>query len=235
VATLGITHWRSLLCCVLISVVQLDASVIVQLKVVEGEGMEYHTGSRATRGLTVLVTDESGKPVENAAVSFLLPDSGATGVFKSGLGTEIVNTGADGRATVLGMRWNNTPGPVEVHITAIKDQARAGIISTVYLSASAEVPIAIEAPTTSEAPRTAQASRTAAASRAAVAPRAGGEGEFKAPHKGFGKWLLILAAAGGAAAVGIALGGSHGSTAAAATSSPVPTTIGAPSITVGHP
>jgi hypothetical protein len=32
------------------------------------------------------------------------------------------------------MQWNKTPGPVEIRITAIKDQARAGIISTQYLS-----------------------------------------------------------------------------------------------------
>jgi hypothetical protein len=32
------------------------------------------------------------------------------------------------------MQWNKTPGPVEIRITAIKDQARAGILSTQYLS-----------------------------------------------------------------------------------------------------
>jgi len=114
--------------------IPLDASVIVQLKVVEGEGSVYRTGSRATRGLTVSVTDETGKPVENAAVSFRLPDEGATGIFSSGLRTEVVTTGANGRATVWGMQWNKTPGPVEIRITTIKDQARAGIVSTQYLS-----------------------------------------------------------------------------------------------------
>ena len=118
------------MCCALL----LNASVIVQLKVVEGEGSVYRTGTRATRGLTVLVTDETGKPVENAAVSFRLPDEGATGVFSSGLRTEVVTTGANGKATVWGMQWNKTPGPVEIRITAVKDQARAGLVSTQYLS-----------------------------------------------------------------------------------------------------
>lgn len=112
----------------------LSASVIVQLKVVEGEGSVYRTGTRATRGLTVLVTDETGKPVENAAVSFRLPDEGATGVFSSGLRTEVVTTGANGKATVWGMQWNKIPGPVEIRVTTVKDQARAGIVSTQYLS-----------------------------------------------------------------------------------------------------
>ena len=34
------------------------------------------------------------------------------------------------------MQWNKTPGPVEIRVTAIKEQARAGIISTEYLSDS---------------------------------------------------------------------------------------------------
>ncbi|HLH00049.1 MAG TPA: hypothetical protein VKX49_27310 [Bryobacteraceae bacterium] len=96
--------------------------------------MVYRTGARATRGLTVLVSDEAGKPVPNAAVSFRLPDSGPSGVFSSGLRTEIVNTGPDGRASVWGMQWNKTPGPVEIRITAVKEQARAGILSTQYLN-----------------------------------------------------------------------------------------------------
>ena len=122
------------LCLALLWTIPLGASVIVQLKVVEGEGTVYRTGTRATRGLTVLVTDETGKPVENAAVSFRLPDEGATGVFSSGLRTEVVTTGANGRATVWGMQWNKTPGPVEIRITTVKDEARAGIVSTQYLS-----------------------------------------------------------------------------------------------------
>jgi hypothetical protein len=108
----------------------------MQLKVVDGEGMVSRTGTRAARGLTVLVTDETGKPVDMAAVSFRLPDEGATGTFSSGLRTEIVTTGPDGRATVWGMQWNKTPGPVEIRVTAIKEQARAGLISTQYLSDS---------------------------------------------------------------------------------------------------
>jgi len=106
----------------------------VQLKVIEGEGTVYRTGTRATRGLTVLVTDEGGKPVANAAVSFRLPEDGPGGVFNSGLRTEVITTGVDGRATVWGMQWNKNAGPVEIRITAVKDQARAGLISTQYLS-----------------------------------------------------------------------------------------------------
>ena len=123
-----------MLCCSLAWAVPPNAAVIVQLKVVEGDGVIYRTGARASRGLTVLVSDETGKPLEHAAVGFRLPEEGPGGVFSSGLRTEVVNTGPDGRATVWGMQWNKMAGPVEIRITAIKDQARAGIISTQYLS-----------------------------------------------------------------------------------------------------
>lgn len=98
--------------------------------------MVYQTGSRATRGVTLLVTDDTGHPVPNVAVSFHLPEDGPSGVFASGSRTEIVTTTADGKASVWGMRWNRTPGTVELKITAIKDGVRAGIISTQHLSDS---------------------------------------------------------------------------------------------------
>ncbi len=112
----------------------LRAAAIIQLHVVEGEGAVYAAGSRATRGITVQVTDETGKPVEAAAVSFRLPADGPGGVFGTGLRDEVVTTRADGRAAVWGMKWNATPGAFEVRVTAAKDQARAGIVVGQYLS-----------------------------------------------------------------------------------------------------
>lgn len=129
-----IRSWRGALCCALAFALSAQASVIVQLRVVDGEGITYRTGTRATKGITVLVTDEAGKPVDGASVSFRLPDQGASGTFSSGLRTEVVTTGPDGRASVWGMQWNKTAGPVQIRITAVKDQARAGIISTQNLS-----------------------------------------------------------------------------------------------------
>lgn len=202
----GITPSRCLLA-ILVCAAQSNASVIVQLKVVEGEGAIYAAGSRATRGLTVLVTDEAGKPVPNAAVSFRLPESGPSGVFSSGLRTEIVTTGADGRATVSGIQWNKTPGPVELRITAVKDEARAGIVSTQRLNETTIAPKAT--------------------------PAAGGQGVFTASHKGKGKWLAIAALAGGGAAAGLAFGRSHNNPTAAPP--PVGLSIGAPNIILGHP
>lgn len=113
---------------------------ILQLRVVEGEGAVYAIGSRATRGLAVQVTDETGRPVEGATVSFRLPEDGPSGAFSTGGKTEIITTRPDGRAGAWGMQWNRTAGLVEIRITAVKGQTRAGIVCSQYLSASAEAP-----------------------------------------------------------------------------------------------
>ena len=109
---------------------------ILTIRVAEGDGAAYPTdgGSRATRGVTVLVTDETGHPVEGATVSFTLPAEGPGGVFSTGGRTEIAATRADGRAAVWGMQWNRTAGPFEIRITAVKGQARAGVVSSQSLS-----------------------------------------------------------------------------------------------------
>src|SRR5581483_5246973 len=102
---------------------------ILQIRVVEGEGAVHAPGSRSIRPLTVEITDETGKPVDQAAVSFHLPDDGPGGVFLSGLRTEVVMTGADGRASIRGLQWNSTPGRLQIRIVASREQARAGMIS----------------------------------------------------------------------------------------------------------
>ena len=116
------------------SIGPLCAAGTLQLRVVEGEGTVYPVGARATRGLTVLVTGEDGNPVEGAAVSFRLPEDGPGGTFTSGLRTEVVTTKSDGRAAVWGMQWNKVPGPFDIRVTAVKDEARAGIVSHQYLT-----------------------------------------------------------------------------------------------------
>ena len=117
-----------------LSLAPLPAAVTIQLRIVEGEGTVYPVASRATRGLTVLVTGEDGTPVEGAAVSFRLPEDGPGGTFTSGLRTEVVTTNSDGRAAVWGMQWNKLPGRFDIRITAVKDDARAGIVSHQHLT-----------------------------------------------------------------------------------------------------
>jgi hypothetical protein len=68
----------------------------------------------------VQVTDETGKPVNGASVSFRLPEDGPTGEFRAGGRTEIVTTGADGKAEAWGMQWNTQTGSLDLRIIAAK-------------------------------------------------------------------------------------------------------------------
>jgi len=185
---------------------------ILHLKVIEGEGAVHVAGSRSTTPLTVQVTDEVGRPVEGATVSFRLPVSGPGGVFATGLLTEVLVTGPDGRAGVSGIRWGSEPGPVRIRITAVRGQARAGIISEQFLVEPATVA------------RPAPGKRRPSMS------------------SGQGRWLTVAIVAAGAAAGGLALGlagktpsqaASAAGVAAAAQTSSVE--IGAPTIRIGKP
>jgi hypothetical protein len=106
----------------------------LQIRVEEGDGLTYPIGSRATRGITIVVADAAGKPVAGAAVTFRLPDAGPGGEFSNGSKTEIVTTRADGRASVWGMKWNGQAGAFDVRITATKGQTRAGTVCSQHLT-----------------------------------------------------------------------------------------------------
>lgn len=116
---------------------------ILQLRVLEGEGRIVGAGGRSGRGITVQVTDETGRPVEGAAISFHLPSEDPSGLFLSGLKTEIVMTGTDGKASVSGIQWNSASGPVQIRVTAAKGEVRAGVMVTHYVS---DKPVADEGP-----------------------------------------------------------------------------------------
>jgi hypothetical protein len=183
--------------------------LILQVQVVEGEGLAYPPGSRAVKGITVRVTDEVGRPVSAAAVSFRLPEDGATGVFQNNSKTEMAATSADGRATVWGMRWGKQTGTVSIRVTAAKGATRAGTIATQIISTS------LLGPTISDSGRA-----------------------YKSQFRGgvSKKWLWFGIAAAGAAGGGFAAyevmkGGSSSSGAGAA--STTGTSISGPTVVVG--
>ena len=124
----------------LVSILAVDPQdpAILQIRILDGEGAVYRIGSRATRGITIQVTDETGKPVEGARVGFRLPESGPTGTFSTGARTEIAITRSAGRAGIWGMQWNRVTGPLEVRVTVEKGQTRAGTVCALYLSDAPE-------------------------------------------------------------------------------------------------
>jgi hypothetical protein len=107
---------------------------ILQIRVIEGEGAVHQPGSRSTRPIAVEITEETGKPVSGAAVSFHLPEDGPGGAFVNGLRTEVVITDAHGRASLHGLLANRIPGRFQIRILASKEQARAGTISFQYVA-----------------------------------------------------------------------------------------------------
>ncbi len=107
---------------------------ILQIQVSGGEGAVHAPGARDSRGIAVVVTDETGRPVEGAAVSFHLPDQGPSGTFVNGLRTEVAVTDDRGRAAVHAIEYNRVAGRFEIRIVASKEQARAGTVSFQYIA-----------------------------------------------------------------------------------------------------
>jgi hypothetical protein len=211
----------------------------VQLKVVEGDGVTHAAGGRAVKSLTVEVTDETGHAVTGAAISFHFPEQGPSGIFVNGLRTDVVISDAAGRASVRGFQLNHTAGAFQIRITAAKDQARAGIISTQYVSdpkggAAAVTPVPTPAPAPAPARPTVQTT-VQPTFQPTVQP-----GVSPAHHSGR-KWVFVALIVAGAAAGGTVArvrSSSPGSPATAPASVPAAAgglSVGVPIITIGHP
>ena len=110
-------------------------TVILQLQVLEGEGRIFAALSRALKPITVRVTDETGAPVAGAAVSFRLPAEGVSGIFQNGLKTDMALSGPDGRAVSPNITWGPLAGQARLRVTAALEEARAGLLVPVYISA----------------------------------------------------------------------------------------------------
>ena len=182
---------------------------ILQIKVTEGEGAVHTAGSRSSRPITIQVTDEIGKPVEGVTVSLQMPTTGPRGDFLNGLQTEVLVTGPEGQVSAWGIKWERTPGPVKIRITAVKGSVRAGTVSEQYIVASGQSSQDVANP------------------------------QQPSVSKPRGKWIAIALVAAGATAGGLVLGLSGSSTAsqpiAAAASQTKAVQVGLPTITVGGP
>jgi len=131
----GLSPWAGLAAwCLFWAAPALAQVAILQIRVIEGEGAVHLPGSRSTRPITVEITEETGKPVPGAAVSFHLPEDGPGGAFVNGLRTEVVITDARGRASLHGLLANRIPGRFQIRILASKEQARAGTVSFQYVA-----------------------------------------------------------------------------------------------------
>lgn len=82
------------------------------IEVLEGSGALNPTH------LVVQVKDPQGHPASSITVVFRLPVEGPSGSFASGLRSESVLTGPDGKAEVRGIQWNSTPGKLDILVRA---------------------------------------------------------------------------------------------------------------------
>jgi hypothetical protein len=201
---------------------------VLQIKVVEGEGAVHPAGVRIAHALTVEVTDESGHAVPGATVSFQLPPSGPSGLFSNGLRTDLATTDSNGRAAIRSVQLNRTGGPFRIRITAVKEQARAGIISSQFIGGGKNTEP--EATVATTPAKSEPATTLATAKSGEITPTPSTTKVGSGVHK---KWLVLAAvvAGGGVAFLGVSRSsGSHGSTVSSSVVS-----IGTPTITIGHP
>jgi hypothetical protein len=133
--------FAALLLCALTYLASAQVAVL-HIQVIEGEGAVVPAGARSLHPMTVEVTDETGKPVAGAAVSFHLPEDGPGGAFANGLRTDVTITDARGRAYLHALQLNRTAGKLAIRIVASKEQARAGTMSFVYIADSVSTPSA---------------------------------------------------------------------------------------------
>src|SRR5664279_2446110 len=102
-----VRNWSLVLAAGAIFLPQLMSAASLRLQAVEGNGMVVSPNVSSSRKVTVLVQDDAGHPLGGVTVRFRLPTEGPSGHFASGLSSETAVTPANGRATVMGILWNN--------------------------------------------------------------------------------------------------------------------------------
>jgi hypothetical protein len=90
----------------------------IHIVIVEGEGAINNVRQRVAREPIIQVEDENRKPVAGAAVTFLLPNQGASASFANGAQSLTITTDAQGRAVARGLRPNNVNGRYEIRVNA---------------------------------------------------------------------------------------------------------------------
>jgi hypothetical protein len=112
----------------------------LSISVVEGEGATTGLRQRVAKDPVILVEDDDHRPIAGAAVVFALPVSGASGEFVNGSKNYTVVTGADGLATAVGLKTNDSPGKLQIYVTASYRgmRARALINQTIEAPAGAK-------------------------------------------------------------------------------------------------
>ena len=89
-----------------------------RIVVVEGDGAIDNLSQRTAREPIVRITDENDNPIAGVAVTFLVPDTGASGVFSNGLTSITVQSDNAGLAVGQGFTPNATQGSLQIQVNA---------------------------------------------------------------------------------------------------------------------
>lgn len=108
----------------------------IGIVVVEGEGATSNIRQRVTRDPVIKVEDDDHRPVAGAAVVFALPVAGTSGEFHDGAKTLAVVTDQDGLAAARGLKTNQTPGKLQIYVTASFHGRRARALITQIVEAA---------------------------------------------------------------------------------------------------
>lgn len=96
-----------------------DAQITgIKIVIQEGQGAINNIKERRAKEPVVQVLHEDGEPAVGATVTFLLPDTGASGAFNDGAHVLTVQTDAKGQAVGRGLRPNQTAGRFQIRVTA---------------------------------------------------------------------------------------------------------------------
>jgi hypothetical protein len=109
---------------------QSQTPTSLKVVVLEGEGAINNVKDLRAKEPVVQVTDENDAPVKDATVTFMLPDSGASGTFGASGATLTIQTDEKGQATGRGLRPNTVIGQFEIRDFEGALTARAAIAQT---------------------------------------------------------------------------------------------------------
>jgi hypothetical protein len=90
----------------------------INIVILEGEGAINAVRQRVARETMVQVEDQNHKPVAGAAVTFFLPNEGASGVFSNGSRSITILTDAEGKAAPHMVRVNSVAGNMQMRVEA---------------------------------------------------------------------------------------------------------------------
>lgn len=226
-----------------------------------GNAVAAPTGKLSRQPLVFAVTDGHNAPVPSATILVRLPNDGPSGVFNDGSRVAVLYTDMSGQVTVNNIHWGSTPGTAVVRVTASKGTAHAGLLVEQVIGSAREASSeTASAASTSERVTAVQPGQPQTPSKkvpmqepALVASNAN-SATVKTPSEPPGivinnhpdrqassgasgrsrKWLWIGLGAAAAAGAAFAVAG-KGSGSSSPASTPGTATIGAPSVSIGHP